>query len=58
MCLFTALVNQSNPRLVRTTPTELAGNGGKGVQIPVPVSPDARSLVKDQESVSTFSLPT
>lgn len=58
MRLFIALVNQSNPRLVRTTPIELAGNGGKGAQIPVPVSPNARSLVKDQESVSTFSLPT
>lgn len=54
MRLFIALVNQSNPRLVRTTPIELAGNGGKGAQIPVPVSPNARSLVKDQESCPPF----
>lgn len=42
---------------MRAITVELTGNCEKGAQIPVPGFPNIRSLVKDQESVSTFSLP-
>lgn len=42
---------------MRAITVELTGNSGKGAQIPMPGFPNTGSLVKDQESVSTFSLP-
>lgn len=42
---------------MRAIAVELTENCGKGAQIPVPGFPKTRSLVKDQESVSTFALP-
>lgn len=42
---------------MRVTTGQLTGNCGKGAQILVLGFPNTRALVKDQESVSTISLP-